>query len=244
MDKSYYSKLLILQYRDKNKAKNTIEATVDNNCKLVNNIFLQFLEAFTVEKAQGKQLDIIGKYVGQSRSFNNPMAFDVFAFADADGVLQDKAVGFSPADKWTSGFFIDEYFLKNAIYSADDDVFRYFIKLKILKNKDKYTDYSIENVIYNFFQNELLFFDNRNMTIDYVVLNQANENIKNILKSDYYLLPAPTGVRINLIGLVNTQKIFSYRSAKHPNVSGGHSVGYSSINTRREGTYLSTKNIL
>lgn len=66
MDNSYYSNLLIMQYHNKPKAKATIEATVG---LLPDDLIMEVLNGFDIETAVGKQLDILGEYVGVDRYY-------------------------------------------------------------------------------------------------------------------------------------------------------------------------------
>ena len=66
MDNSYYSNLLIMQYHDKPKAKATIEATVG---LLPDDLIMEVINGFDIETAVGKQLDILGEYVGVDRYY-------------------------------------------------------------------------------------------------------------------------------------------------------------------------------
>lgn len=63
---SYYSNLLIMQYHSKPKAKATIEACVS---LLPDDLLLEVLHGFDIEAAVGKQLDILGEYVGVDRYY-------------------------------------------------------------------------------------------------------------------------------------------------------------------------------
>ncbi len=62
----YYSNLLILQYNGKPKAKATIEAVVK---LLPDELIQEVINGFDIETAVGKQLDIIGEYVGVDRYY-------------------------------------------------------------------------------------------------------------------------------------------------------------------------------
>lgn len=66
MDNSYYSNLLIMQYHNKPKAKATIEATVG---LLPDDLIMEVINGFNIETAVGKQLDILGEYVGVDRYY-------------------------------------------------------------------------------------------------------------------------------------------------------------------------------
>ena len=63
---SYYSNLLIMEYHGKPKAKATIETTV---ALLPDDIIQEVIEGFNIETAVGKQLDILGEYVGVDRYY-------------------------------------------------------------------------------------------------------------------------------------------------------------------------------
>ena len=65
---TYYSNLLILQYHNKPKAKATIEASVG---LLPDDLILEVINGFDIETAVGKQLDILGIYVGVDRFYDN-----------------------------------------------------------------------------------------------------------------------------------------------------------------------------
>lgn len=66
MDNSYYSNLLIMQYHNKPKAKATIEATVG---LLPDDLIMEVINGFDIETAVGKQLDILGEFVGVDRYY-------------------------------------------------------------------------------------------------------------------------------------------------------------------------------
>ena len=63
---SYYSNLLIMQYHSKPKAKATIEESV---ALLPDDIILDVINGFDIETAVGKQLDVLGEYVGVDRYY-------------------------------------------------------------------------------------------------------------------------------------------------------------------------------
>lgn len=70
----YYADLLILQYRNKPKARGQIYAFFEQ--VLMNNLPLQVQDAFNLLTAVGVQLDTLGKYIGFSRyqyDFSGPV---------------------------------------------------------------------------------------------------------------------------------------------------------------------------
>lgn len=242
MDKNYYSSLLILQYANKLKAKATVELEVSDNCQLVNNIYYQLINAFTIEKAVGKQLDLIGVYIGQVRTFNITFFYKLFAYANPNGTIQTNGVGYSSPTQTQEGIYVNRNFLNNAIYEAPDNVFKFFIKLKLAKNSGRNTDYSIGNVLNDIFNGNVVMFDNRNMSISYLLLNQIDLNVRVILAQNKFLLPTPAGVNINLITNVPTNNVFGYADPRGNKAN--YLVGYSSPNQWQEGTYISPDNFI
>lgn len=65
---AYYANLLILQYRGKPKAYATISAVVAP--VIMDQLPTQVQDAFSITEAVGVQLDVIGQYVGVSRTAN------------------------------------------------------------------------------------------------------------------------------------------------------------------------------
>jgi hypothetical protein len=62
----YYAALLILQYRNKPKAVATVKATIPT--ATLNGLPQKVADGFDIETAVGKQLDILGKYIGFDRN--------------------------------------------------------------------------------------------------------------------------------------------------------------------------------
>ena len=63
---NYYANLLILQYRTLDKARAHIKALVRN--AFANGLLKKVIDGFNIDTAVGKQLDILGKYIGLSRN--------------------------------------------------------------------------------------------------------------------------------------------------------------------------------
>lgn len=61
----YYADLLILQYKTLPKARATISALVKQ--AVDGGFLLKLVDAFVIDTAVGKQLDILGKYIGLNR---------------------------------------------------------------------------------------------------------------------------------------------------------------------------------
>lgn len=73
----YYCNLLIIQYRQKTKARATIAAWIEP--LLMDQLPVQVENAFDINTAEGVQLDVLGKYVGVSRNgytLSGPVTLD------------------------------------------------------------------------------------------------------------------------------------------------------------------------
>lgn len=86
---SYYSNLLILQYHDKPKAKATIEAVVS---LIPDDLIQEVTNGFDIETAVGKQLDILGEYVGVDRYYTEDDEIKVLDDEDYRIILKLKAI--------------------------------------------------------------------------------------------------------------------------------------------------------
>ena len=194
----YYTNLLIKQYNNKPKAKATIELLIKNSLLLYVNILNKFIEAFNINIATGKQLDIIGSIAGINRIHN---------------------------DETTE--------------LIDDDTYRILVKMKLINNYSMNSIKSIVDGVYNFLNDKLVFVNNTNMTISYIIFGEKeNSNIIKIITKDRSILPAPAGVYVNYIIRITDNKIFSFNGIQD------FTVGFSSNDNLVQGTFLSNNNII
>lgn len=117
----YYKNLLIIQYHDLPKARETIAKWVD--CMSGDAIMTELESAFDIDKAVGVQLDLIGSFVGLARNNLNDERYRI--------LLKMKV-------------------LKNNIYPSmkniDDALYQYFGNLILMNNnKDMSITYIINN---------------------------------------------------------------------------------------------------
>lgn len=92
----------------------------------------------------------------------------------------------------------------------DDNNYRFFLKLRIIRNKNNHNDYDIKEKLNNLFNGSVILFDNRDMTIDYLILQPIDPIIENILKNNKDFLPAPAGVGTKLIINAPDNYIFGF----------------------------------
>lgn len=75
----YYANLLIMQYHNKQKARDTIKASTH---AIPDELVTNVENGFNVDTAVGKQLDILGKYIGADRYYEDNG--DILALDDED----------------------------------------------------------------------------------------------------------------------------------------------------------------
>lgn len=119
--KKYYENLLIVQYHDKPKAKEMVGEWVE--CMTGDSILTELSSAFDIDIAVGKQLDIIGLFVGLGRNNLNDEQYRTLLKMK---ILKNNT---SPTMK-----------------NIDDALFAYFGNLIIVNNnKDMSITYIINN---------------------------------------------------------------------------------------------------
>lgn len=104
----YYLNLLIIQYRNKPKAKATIETLVKSLFEDVNgNIFgLEYINAFDLDTAELAQLEVLAKYIGYDNSLEI-INTNFFRLSDMEGL--DETPGLSDMEERYSGYPILGY---------------------------------------------------------------------------------------------------------------------------------------
>ena len=195
-----YEKLLIWQYQDKPKAKahiNLLLTEYKNIYDLLNSI----PDAFDLDKAVGKQQDILGKILGISRNVPFALAKKFFGFtSNPNSYYFDRRLK-------TTGLKIPfKRKLENTYTDGqlDDFQYRLFLKAKAIKNnvKAKMIDdtdkLSLQNAIDFLFNGTGFIIDNKDMTLTVWIDISYDVNLLLYIKQ-LDLLPRPQGVGIRLL---------------------------------------------
>lgn len=194
-----YEKLLIIQYSDKPKAIGSVRAILS----AYENVYegaMSLEEAFDLDTAVGKQLDIIGKIVGISREVPFAVPKNFFGFEDN----VDTAYPFD--DKFLS---VNTYPMKDKFeldYSTgilDDYRFRFFIKSKIAKNYTvakvySETGVSLPSTLDYLFEGKSYVVDNKNMSMTIYIDREFDTSMIQYIKQ-LDLIPRPQGVRYRAV---------------------------------------------
>lgn len=200
----YYSNLLIVQYHNKPKAKAMIELLVRE--MLAEGIAFQVQEGYNLDTAVGKQLDIIGKYVGIDRFYQSQDLHDYFSFT-----FYDEAV--IPADKWGFSDYADyDLVFENGTlnynsvlvnnFSLNDDDYRTLIRLKIIQNNSNHSHQSIDDALFRFFGSTVRADSQGDMHMIYFVPSNMTQIIQAAIAKK--VLPRPMGVGVLYIAQSNT----------------------------------------
>jgi hypothetical protein len=167
----YYSNLLIIQYNGKPKAKATIELIA--NLIWSNMALIQIRDAFDWKTAKGVQLDIIGKWVGVSRAYNENNTWsntylsypsygtDTIAEADSQRGGYSTYADFDTLD----GGVLTYKDLQNNKQQLDDDDYRTVIGLKIIKNNIVHNQGNIDNAIWAYFDGNSVYYTTNNIAV-------------------------------------------------------------------------------
>ena len=133
----YFTNLLILQYKNKPRAKATIETLTRNAFSdTQNNIFpIEVQNAYNLDTAMGKQLDVLGKYLGYDRILPIPID-NTFKFAEYDGSINPEQ-GYSKYNDNKTTYPYAEYRYSTYDYYYMDNVpYRKVLKMiSYLKGK-------------------------------------------------------------------------------------------------------------
>lgn len=133
----YFTNLLILQYKNKPRARATIQALTTNTYSdTQGKIFpIEVQNSYNLDTAVGSQLDLLGKYIGYDRVLPIPID-NTFKYAEYDDSINPNT-GYAEyaIDKLTYPYAEYRYSSYD-YYSISDDTYRNLLKmLSFLKGK-------------------------------------------------------------------------------------------------------------
>ena len=206
-----YEKLLIWQYQDKPKAKAHVNLLL-SEYKNIYDILNSIPDSFDLDKAVGKQQDILGKILGISRNVPFALAKRFFGFTNnPNSYYFDRRLK-------TDGLKIPfKRKLENTYTDGqlDDFQYRLFLKAKAIKNnvKAKMIDdsdkLSLQNAIDFLFNGTGFVIDNKDMTLTIWIDISYDVNLLLYIKQ-LDLLPRPQGVGIRLLRQYEESNTFGF----------------------------------
>jgi len=193
-----YSKLLIIQYADKPRAKKQIQAVISNFGNIYNLINL-FEKEFDLDLAKGRQLDIIGKIIGLNRRVPFTIPKKYFSFR---GNVNASPMG-NKFEIVSSSPFRDKFEIPYSSTLLNDADYRFFIRAKIAQNYAKGTMIDADNLslqdIYDFlFSGNAYIVDNQDMSMTLYLDASIDINMLQYIKQ-MKLFSKPQGVNMKKV---------------------------------------------
>lgn len=162
----YYANLLILQYRNKPKARATIKMLVD--ICMGDGLVFELNDCLNIDTAVGKQLDLIGQILGCNRNIYglNPDT-KYFSFQKTD------AYGYSDKNAVSEGYWKSYFNSYGSAYALSDTDYRQLLKLKAALNVMKGSMQGMDQALYSVFGDNVMIQNNQDLSITYVINQQT-----------------------------------------------------------------------
>lgn len=184
--KNYYSDLLILQYRQKPRARQTIGLYAQ--LYLADGLIFQLNDCLNIDIAEGVQLDLIGKILGVDRKVQGLVIDrDFFSFE------KQNALGFSTVGALGDGEFKTLQRSKFSVYSLNDADYRTVLKFKARYNLRLGSMASIDDLLFDFFGTDIKMVNNKNLSVTFNIYNTSNLALAAVVALGYIKPPAGIG---------------------------------------------------
>lgn len=199
----YYVNLLIIQYHDLPNAKSEIRAFVEQ--ALANGIAFDVRDAYSVDTAIGKQLDVLGKYEDINRFYEGENLNGYFAFTNYNDPTPDsRKRGYEdyadfPNDE---GQWLTYSSSLNGTFVLSDDDFRTLLRLRIGQNNINHSQAEIDALIFKIFGDSVRADSPGDMVMYYFAPSTLSIILQVAIQKA--VLPKPLAVRLNWIILGDT----------------------------------------
>lgn len=228
----HYVDLMIFQYQQSPKAVATIELL--SQVALADLVTNQIDAAFDLATAEGTQLDVLGEYIGQSRTLVAQIDRNYFRMVDYQAPMTESGFTDYLTPVNAGNTFYLYVFANVAFYTLNDSEYRPLLQLKGALNTSHNSKYEIDNLLWGFFGNTILCFDGADMTITYLVTPDVSHVVKIAIQIG--LLPKPTGVLISgIFQIVNPQLLFGFQDYGYDT---GNYISFSDYSTGWVGYWL------
>lgn len=200
--KKYFSDLLILQYKNKPRAKATIEALVQTAFSdTTGKIFpIEIQNSYNLDTATGEQLDILGKYLGRSRVL--ALASDnTFKYATYD-LSSNPETGYSDYYEQKNSFPYAEYrYSKYSYETIENDNYRLLLKMLAFLRGKPLTLENIDLALETYFGG-LVYVIEKPKELEYHIANNIFSKLSDQVKLEYgikHFFPKPMGCSISAV---------------------------------------------
>lgn len=190
---TYYADLLILQYRTKTRARETVKCLC--NSATVDGLMAQEATCFDLETAEGAQLDVLARIVGVDRNvYGLDLSHEYWALTEYDG--SPSGVGFQTYAGAEDPLYLFKRYRDDASFALSDFELRAIIKLKIVSNTQYMSLQFIKEKLYEYFAGDIDITDNADSTIEYdfVTAYHVVADVAEYLN----ILPRPMGVSMTV----------------------------------------------
>lgn len=183
-----YIRLVTSSHKNQPKFIETIKVSINPLVDSIN--FLRELNGFfNIETAIGKQLDIIGAWVGMPRIVPDVMHLPLFGF-----ISQPQALPFGdPPNSEIGGYWRESGMSGKLGYRLDDDLYRKAIIAKIYRNKCSCLMSDAHNIVSTLTNVQFEIIDHLNMTISLNFLEEIDSVTLEIIR---FLFPKPMGINL------------------------------------------------
>lgn len=169
------------------------------------NVALDIINKYDLDQAVGKQLDVIGEWVGQSRTISDNIEFKFFGFDDTPNALPFGEEG-NPS---IGGRFREQSEPFQNTTTLQDPEYLFAIKAKIARNStDGRIDSLIDALDFLLGDGVAIVQDFGGMTIYYDAARELTFNEKALIRSG--ILPKPAGVKLIAGSSFNPSNYFGF----------------------------------
>ena len=188
---NYYADLLIIQYRNKPKARAVIKLGAD--IYLADGLLLDMNNILDIDTAIGAQLDLIGKILGCNRNINGLTLDTEFFSFEKTG-----AYGYSDAEELSQGYWKNYQNSTGSVYSLPDDVYRTVLKFKAIYNLRRGSMKFMNDMYWRIFGNEVdMENDTANLQVIYNIPTAHSVAVSVAVFLNYLEPPLGIGYTIN-----------------------------------------------
>ena len=208
----YYTNLLIIQYRSKQKAPEQIAATLDKI--IIFELLRQIENGYDVETAVGVQQDVLGKYLGVDRTITGTtFSRDYFWLLDYTDI--PPISGREGFIEYTTDPVPDVQVRRyeessQSLYDLTDEEFREIQKLAILYNSSNFSPRETDDLVAQLFGDQVVFTDRYDMTISYIFSSSQQKLVEIAQSQD--LIPRAMAVGASISFIADPGSMFSFGS--------------------------------
>jgi hypothetical protein len=189
-----YTTLITSEHNTKPKFMALLDAVV-NGIGATADVLLGMPAAFDLDTAVGNQLDIVGQWIGQSRSVSGVLTVGFFGFAD-DIVA-------SPFGELTNPAIGGRFYELGASFSTtsvlQDPEYRLVLRARIVRNQSDGTTADLQSALNFLFGTQAVITDTGNLSVTITIPGVDVTLTQRSLLTTFDLLPRPAGVAYNLV---------------------------------------------